>query len=467
MAPSDIRTTIDKKFEHAKQIYATAERWHDAIVVLQELCCAIGDRTSSRNSLLEKSSFVKKFVIPLMSDSIVNITAAAKVLSPVPGIEYVHHRKECKRKQEILFSKSSTLSPGEELIVQYVKDSQHKNNQKNNRTPPTKLQCIIHACISPTENSDAIELPNPESGEAYTKGEIVNILSNVLIGDGSVRSRVRSQVVKAILDRQMHYNTPCSKTTIYRLFDKHANGINIFGECKGKGRPQICSDHDVKEIAESWELEVGKTYNRTDVELMLKKKQAATMEKAGFTNIIDRSISINTVNNYAAMLADESTIAISQSYIPKSNTRYAAENSIRGSIATLGVIASTHFINVDKEDDDIRAEIKSLPSGTRKMYDMATDYFGAAVYPVEPYLLYSTDDTTEYIFEGTMKQFVPYVLTSKTSIAKRSTNAVYKCEDNKSMSGMRVKLTFTFSAMGTCMPLVCTVTANRIGVYSC
>jgi len=116
---------------------------------------------------------------------------------------------------------------------------------------------------------------------------------------------------------------------------------------------------------------------------MLKKKQAANMEKAGFTNIIDSSKSINTVNIYAAMLADdESTIAISQSYIPKSNTRYAAENSIRSSIATLGVIASTHFINVDKEDDDIRVEIKSLPSGTHKMYDMA------AVYPVEPYLLY-------------------------------------------------------------------------------
>jgi len=37
MAPSDIRTTTDKKFEQAKKIYAIAERWHDAIVVLQEL----------------------------------------------------------------------------------------------------------------------------------------------------------------------------------------------------------------------------------------------------------------------------------------------------------------------------------------------------------------------------------------------------------------------------------------------
>ncbi len=77
------------------------------------------------------------------------------------------------------------------------------------------------------------------------------------------------------------------------------------------------------------------------------------------------------MKNYAAMLAKESNIAISQSYISKSNTRYAAGNSIRGSVATLGVIATTHFITIDKENDDICAEIKSLPAATCKMYDMA------------------------------------------------------------------------------------------------
>jgi hypothetical protein len=61
------------------------------------------------------------------------------------------------------------------------------------------------------------------------------------------------------------------------------------------------------------------------------------------------------VKNYTAMLAKESNIAILQSYISKSNTRYVAENSIYGSIATLGVIATTLFITIDKENDDIRA----------------------------------------------------------------------------------------------------------------
>ncbi len=122
------------------------------------------------------------------------------------------------------------------------------------------------------------------------------------------------------------------------------------------------------------------------------------------------------------------------------------------------MVAATHFIPVEEEDADICTEMKSMPAATRKLYDMVTEFFGASVYPVEPNLLYSTDDTTEYIFEGTQKKFVPYVLTTKSSISKRGTNAVYKCEDNKSMSGMRVKLTFTFSTMGTCFPLVCTVT---------
>jgi hypothetical protein len=41
---------------------------------------------------------------------------------------------------------------------------------------------------------------------------------------------------------------------------------------------------------------------------------------------------------------------------------------------------------------------------------------------------------------------------------KRGTNALYQVQDCKSMSGMRVKLTFTFTAMGNCFPLVVTVT---------
>ncbi len=81
----------------------------------------------------------EKIVIPLISDSIVSITTAAKILSPVSGIKFVHDHKECKRKQEFLSTKSSILSSGEELIVHHMKDSQ-QNSQKEKRTPASKWQ---------------------------------------------------------------------------------------------------------------------------------------------------------------------------------------------------------------------------------------------------------------------------------------------------------------------------------------
>jgi hypothetical protein len=154
-------------------------------VVLQELCCAIGDRTLSCNKTLEKSAFVKRVVIPLVSDSIVNITTALKILSPVSGIKCVHHCKECKKKQEILSTKSSILSPGEELIFQHVKDSQH-NIQEDNGTPAPKQQRKSHECVNPTENRDSVKFPNPKSGKGYDKVDILNFMLNVPSDNGSL-----------------------------------------------------------------------------------------------------------------------------------------------------------------------------------------------------------------------------------------------------------------------------------------
>jgi hypothetical protein len=156
----------------------------------------------------------------------------------------------------------------------------------------------------------------------------------------------------------------------------------------------------MKLIAESLDEEVRKTYDMSDVKMMIKKIQTKKLDEAGYKNIIIKRICRATVRNYSALLADEGNIAISQSYISKSNTRYAAENSIQGSIATLGVIAATHFISVEEVDTDIHANMKLLPTTTRKLYYKVTDFLGTAVYLVKPYLLYSTDDTTEYIFKG-------------------------------------------------------------------
>jgi hypothetical protein len=89
-----IQTSTDKNFNQAKHIYAIAEQFTDAAGVLEDLCSAVCDRDYSRAKLLQEVAFVKKFIIPLLTDSIVALTTAATILSPIAGVKYVHARNE-------------------------------------------------------------------------------------------------------------------------------------------------------------------------------------------------------------------------------------------------------------------------------------------------------------------------------------------------------------------------------------
>ena len=101
--------------------------------------------------------------------------------------------------------------------------------------------------------------------------------------------------------------------------------------------------------------------------------------------------------------------------------------------------------------------MKSLPEPTAMLIKCVADAWGTSVFPILPKMIASTDATTEYIFEGTCKEYPTFILATKSSIMKQGSNALYRVQGSKLMNGMRVKLTFTFTAMGNCFPLVVTV----------
>jgi hypothetical protein len=203
----------------------------------------VNTNTSSWNKLLEKASFVKKFIIPLFLDTIITITAAAKNLSIIPGSKYVHQRNETKRKWEIALSSNTTLTPGEEMIVRHVKAIKH-NNKMVDVTPAVKQHRCSTICVSPTDNSN-VHLLAPESGSGYNKMEVVNIMLKIPVKDGLLRSAT----AKAILKHQKQHDVQCCVRTIYCLLESHANGNAISGQFTGKGRPSTISDGNMKQIA--------------------------------------------------------------------------------------------------------------------------------------------------------------------------------------------------------------------------
>jgi hypothetical protein len=109
------------------------------------------------------------------------------------------------------------------------------------------------------------------------KMEEMNIMVKFPVG----HVHICTATLKAILAHQKQNKGSCFKTSIYCMLANHAKGVIISGEFTGKGRPPIYSDTDMKQIAEALEEEVGKTYNKYDVKMMIKKIQPGKLEKAG------------------------------------------------------------------------------------------------------------------------------------------------------------------------------------------
>jgi predicted KAP-like P-loop ATPase len=83
--------------------------------------------------------------------------------------------------------------------------------------------------------------------------------------------------------------------------------------------------------------------------------------------------------------------------IPKTNTRYASEGSIIGSVNNVILEAVTGFVEVHEEDLSIRNQMKKLPKETSLLYNLVTDARdGSPVKPVLAQLKFSTDDCTHF-----------------------------------------------------------------------
>ena len=98
------------------------------------------------------------------------------------------------------------------------------------------------------------------------------------------------------------------------------------------------------------------------------------------------------------------------------------------------------------------------PVGVRMMYNLTHEALGnIPIRPVKPCYIFSTDDSVVYIFEGKGDKEINFRLCSKVSTTSASHSSKYKIDDSSKMKGLRVKMTFIFSAVGTSAPIFITV----------
>ena len=108
----------------------------------------------------------------------------------------------------------------------------------------------------------------------------------------------------------------------------------------------------------------------------------------------------------------------------------------------------------------------------RTLFYLLKEFYGSHVHLKEakPYYVLSTDDTVQYIFEGKGVEKDVLLLVGLESNEGKGTRSQYEQDDSNMMKGMRVKLTYTFTAVGSQAPVFVTIsglTAEQLPIATC
>ena len=219
-------TKTDKQFDAAMLLFNTASRFRNAVAALEECCAVFRDPESKPTAIRNKVNQIKKFIIPLIDLSSDNIDATAKELSPIASTKYVHDRRETVRKEQV-DKCNKRMGADIQLIHNFV--NSEKAKKSNTSAPPNKKQRMKRSARSTStstsnhattlKNAESLEypLPQPASGKAFSKPEIVNI-----VGETEKGSKKRAKCIKAIVDHQSRNGIDCKYQTITRLMRRSA-----------------------------------------------------------------------------------------------------------------------------------------------------------------------------------------------------------------------------------------------------
>lgn len=147
----------------------------------------------------------------------------------------------------------------------------------------------------------------------------------------------------------------------------------------------------------------GKTISNLEIKQKLKEAQVKRIKDQGRVPLTDgKDPSITTITNYKGLMSSANGVSMCTNATPKTRTRYTAENSLISAMALLCVIATTHYEVASSENEpEIEKLVRhnNVPDGVSLLYKLISKAYGrnVSLIPVQPSLITSTDDTTNYI----------------------------------------------------------------------
>ena len=197
------------------------------------------------------------------------------------------------------------------------------------------------------------------------------------------------------------------------------------------------------------------------IKAAIKAQQTAEFEERGLSARTVRSPSKTSLRNYHTLAATEPGVSLTKSTIHKTEKRFAAETSLRSTAAYLATVIANHFVPCEDAESEIP---KDIGPGAKELHSIVNKFFKVPMCALKPQYVTSTDDTAVFAMEGIIKDGQnewKRVSSSAAKHSERASRSIFTTEETKDSficNGLRIKLTFTFSAAGTMAPLVMRIT---------
>lgn len=424
-ARSRRRTSLGRKFKATAEAISTSRALGDISNLLDEAI------SSCRVSTKGAASFnlIKKALPHVQSHVTQNVVKAcpkggASVKYAVSCIE-----KEAKKRKSIEAQQqhpSQRRKSDSFLAVKAFVDTTENVNDKCSASPDTapptlsaRSLPITRLSFAPFPADDKTPaFPKPYNGVTYSPAEVVSILAKFKNGANALK--MQTAVKKRMVEKRLV--GPVTVNGLNRVLSNIAKsgGVSIPDSWSNRGRPGLVSLDELRLIAVKMRTKKGGTVNMETFTSMVTAFLRDKHEGEGKATLgIDLTPCTRTLRNMMALLCVmNEQEALDFVPLPKTNTRFTAENSLMSAMAFAATVAGTHFIPglglpsievsegaarmlalVDEayHDDDV-------PSlGSRVTVGDPSTPGPATLGPVRPQYIYSTDDTTQYIFKGPTK----------------------------------------------------------------
>ena len=286
-------------------------------------------------------------------------------------------------------------------------------------------------------------------------------------------------LVNKIVEKKL---VPVGKRQIYKLLANYKlNGSPSKGLQKSwgeTGRNPYLDRCDVGDIVLDLQSNSGYCLDSKSLEATIAEKQKNDLLARGIQPLSSSNTtpSATSIRNYKSLIAAQPGVSVARTAVIKSPTRYTAENSLRSAMSFILTTAATHFTLSTQINPDVYKDIKrsdAVSESSKFLFDQISKvHNNRPLQPVRRAYVMSTDDTTEFVFQGQGSNLskAEFVLVSSKALATSGTRAKFKTGSTDCANGLRVKLTHTFAANGTMAPLfvsVCGLTERELPTEQC